>query len=149
MNLHMIITIIVAVAVAALVLFIFYRISRKNMVKRNEQQKAIDNMAQQYNMLVIDKKRLKIKQSGLPQQIIDESPWYTKFAKLPIVKAKIGPKIVVLISEASLFDQIPLKKEIKATISGIYITDIKGIRGPLDKPPAKKRGLFARLTGQR
>ena len=40
--------------------------------------------------------------------------------------------------------EIPVKKEVKATVSGIYITEVKGIRGPLATPEAKK-GFFKRL----
>ena len=30
------------------------------------------------------------------------------------------------------FDYIPVKKEVKATVSGIYITKVTGVRGPLE-----------------
>ena len=49
-----------------------------------------------------------------------------------------------LIADESIFDEIPVKKEVKATISGIYITSVKGLRGPLEKPKAKK-GFRAKL----
>ena len=42
---------------------------------------------------------------------------------------------------------LPDKKEVKATISGIYITAVKGVRGPLDVPE-KKKGFFARLRNK-
>lgn len=38
----------------------------------------------------------------------------------------------------SVYDLIPLKKEVKATVSGIYITKVTGVRGPLEKPEGKK-----------
>ena len=59
-------------------------------------------------------------------------------AKLPIVKAKIGPQITSLICDAAIFDSVPVKKEVKATISGIYITEVKGIRGSLEQTTKKK-----------
>ena len=59
-------------------------------------------------------------------------------AKLPIVKAKVGPKVMSLIADESVFDYIPVKKEVKATVSGIYITKVTGVRGPLEKPEGKK-----------
>ena len=95
-------------------------------------------------MLIIDKKRMKLKEAGLPQIIIDNTPKYLRRSKVPVVKAKIGPKIMTLMCDAAIFDQIPLKKEVKATVSGIYITAVKGIRGPLETPQ-KKKGFFARL----
>jgi hypothetical protein len=93
-------------------------------------------------MLVIDKKKLKLKDAGLPAAVLEQTPKYMRRAKLPIVKAKIGPQILSLISDAAIFDSIPVKKEVKATISGIYITDVKGIRGKLETPPAKKKSKF-------
>ena len=99
---------------------------------------------QTITMLVIDKKRLPIKQSGLPQMVIDQTPRLMRRSKLPIVKAKIGPKIMSLVSDESVFDLIPVKKEIKADVSGIYIMGVRGLRGPLT-PPEKKPGFFKRM----
>ena len=52
-----------------------------------------------------------------------------------------------MVADEKIFDLIPLKKEVKATISGIYITAVKGVRGPLDVPE-KKKGFFARLRNK-
>lgn len=35
-----------------------------------------------------------------------------------------------MVADEKIFDLIPLKKEVKATTSGIYITDVRGVRGP-------------------
>lgn len=143
-----IITIVVTAAVCAAIIIVFYFLGKRNMKKRDEQQAAIDSAAQQMNMLVIDKKKLKLKESGLPQQVIDQTPWYAKRAKVPVVKAKVGPKIAVFIADNEIFDLIPVKKEIKATVSGLYITNVRGIRGALEKP-AKKKGFLAKLMGEK
>ena len=66
-------------------------------------------------------------------------------SKLPIVKAKVGPKISVLIADEKVFDLIPVKKEVKAEVSGLYIVGVKGIRGSLETPAPKKKGFFARF----
>ena len=65
-------------------------------------------------------------------------------SKLPIVKAKVGPKVMTLIADEQIFDEIPVKKEVKASVSGLYITSVRGLRGPLEKP-AKKKSFRARL----
>ena len=72
--------------------------------------------------------------------VMEQTPKYLRRAKFPIVKAKVGPQIMSLICDASIFDTVPVKKEVKATISGIYITDVKGIRGSLNQPTGKKKG---------
>ena len=98
-------------------------------------------------MLIIDKKRLRIKESGLPQMVIDQTPKLMRRTKLPIVKAKIGPRIMTMMCDTQIYDLIPVKKEVKATVSGIYITGVRGIRGSLETPQ-KKKGFFARLRNK-
>ena len=143
-----IITLIISAAVCVVLVIVMYRLAKRSEKRRNEQQASIDQMAQNYTMLIIDKKKMKLKESGLPQQVIDETPWYAKRSKVPVVKAKVGPKIVTLIADNNVFDVIPVKKEVKATVAGIYISDVRGLRGPLPKPE-KKRGFLARLMGQK
>lgn len=142
------IPLIIVIAAVVVVLIITYRLGKKQQAKRDAQQETIDAMKQTMTMLIIDKKKLPIKSSGLPQQVIDQTPWYLRRSKVPIVKAKIGPKIMLLIAENDIFDEIPLKKEIKATVSGLYITEIRGLRGPIEKP-VKKKSFFKRLMGEK
>lgn len=134
------ILIIVVIALAAL-----YFYGSKMQKRQRENQVQLDAMAQTVSMLVIDKKRLKIKESGLPQMVIDQTPKYMRWTKLPIVKAKIGPKIMTLVADEKVFQQIPVKKECKVVLSGIYITAIKSARGGLETPAPKKKGFFARF----
>lgn len=140
--------IITAISIAVLIAVIagLYFLAKRNERKRDEQQASIDQMAQNYNMLIIDKKKLRLKESGLPSIVIEKTPWYGKLGKVPIVKAKVGPKIMTFVADNQIFDVIPVKKEVKATVSGIYITDVRGIRGPLEKP-VKKKNFFSRLMG--
>ena len=142
-----IITLIISAAVCAVLIFLMYRLAKKNEKRRNEQQASIDQMAQNYTMLIIDKKKMKLKESGLPQQVIDDTPWYAKRSKVPVVKAKVGPKVMTLMCDSQIFPLIPVKKEVKATVSGIYITGVKGVRGHLETPE-KKKGFFARLRNR-
>lgn len=135
--------IILVVLIAVLAALYFW--GRKAQKKQAQQQEQMEAMKQTVSMLVIDKKRMKLKESGLPQMVIDQTPRLMRGTKLPIVKAKVGPKVMTLVADANVFDLIPVKKEVKATISGIYITNVKGVRGPLEAPAPKKKGLRARL----
>ena len=58
-------------------------------------KEQLEAMKQQVTMLIIDKKRMKLKDAGLPQMVIDQTPKYLRGSKLPIVKAKVGPRIMV------------------------------------------------------
>ena len=73
--------------------------------------------------------------------VTDQTPWYMKWAKLPIVKAKIGPKVVTMIADEKVFLQLPLRTEAKVVISGLYITEIKSVRGGIPPLPKKKNSL--------
>lgn len=136
-----ILVIIIGVMVA------LYFLGKRAQKKQDEQQAQIEAAKQTTSMLIIDKKRMPIKESGLPQMVIDQTPRLMRRTKLPIVKAKIGPKIMVLVADEKIFDLIPVKKEVKATVSGIYITEVRGVRGTLEKPPAKE-GFFKRMKNK-
>lgn len=135
--------IIVVVLIALLVALYF--IGTKMQKKQALQKEQMDAMAQTVSMLIIDKKRLRIKDSGLPPMVIEQTPKYLRRSKLPIVKAKVGPKVMTLACEESVFQVLPVKREVKAVVSGIYITAVKSARGGLETPPPKKKGFFKRL----
>ena len=122
-----------------------YFFGKKTLKKQEEQQAQIEASKQTVSMLVIDKKRMPLKESGLPQMVIDQTPKLMRRSKLPIVKAKVGPKINILIADEKVFDLIPVKKEIKAEVSVLYIVGEKGIRGSLEAPQKKKKGFLARF----
>ena len=128
--------VIAIILVAAMI--VLYFLGKKAQKKKAEQDEQLAAAAQTVSMLIIDKKRMRITESGLPQVVIDQTPKMMRRTKLPIVKAKVGPKVMSLIADESVFDYIPVKKEVKATVSGIYITKVTGVRGPLEKPEGKK-----------
>ena len=141
-NVLIVILVIVVAALAALYFF-----GNKMQKKQRENQAQLDAMAQTVSMLIIDKKRLKIKESGLPQMVIDQTPKYMRWTKLPIVKAKIGPKIMTLMCDNNAFEVLPVKKEVKVVMNGIYIMEVKGARGGL-QPKEEKVGFFKRMTNK-
>ena len=127
--------VILIVLIAAIVALYFF--GKKAQKRKEETDAQMAAVSQVVPMLIIDKKRMKLKESGLPQAVIDQTPKYMRGSKLPIVKAKVGPKIMTLIADDAVFDLIPVKKEVKATVSGLYITKVAGVRGPLEKPEVK------------
>ena len=137
MSKGMIIALIVLVVLAGIVVLLYF-LGKRAQKKQAEQQAQIDAAAQQVQMLVIDKKKMKLKDAGLPAMILQQTPRLMRGAKVPVVKAKVGPQIITFISEPGVFDMIPVKKEVKATVSGIYITAVKGVRGSIKAEPVKK-----------
>lgn len=138
------ITLLVILAVLIVGAVVLYFVGKKAQKKQAEQQEILEANKQTVSMLIIDKKRMKLKDSGLPQMVIDQTPKMMRGSKLPIVKAKVGPQIMSLISDEKIFDSIPVKKEVKAVVSGIYVLDVKGLHGKTEAKPAKKKGFFKR-----
>ena len=133
---------IIAVLIIAMVALYFF--GKKQEKKQAEAQEQLKSVAQSVSLLIIDKKRMKLKEPSFPSVVLENTPKYLRGAKVPVVKAKIGPKIMTLMCDEKIFPQIPVKKEVKAVISGIYITEVRGIRGPLEVKEEKKKGLFRR-----
>jgi hypothetical protein len=117
---------------------VFYFIGKRAQKKQEENRAQIDAIKQSVSMLIIDKGRIKFKDAGFPSIVMENTPKRYHRMKTPVVKAKVGPKIMTFMCDADIYDLIPVKKEVKATISGIYITEVKGLRGKLDTPPVKK-----------
>lgn len=140
-----IILLIVAVIVIA-VFVALYIVGRKLQKRQDESQAQMQAAAQTVSILVIDKKKLKMKDANLPKVVLDQTPKYLRGSKVPVVKAKIGPKVMSLICDAKVYDIIPVKKEVKAVLSGIYIMDVKGVRGNLETKKEKK-SFFKKITG--
>ena len=137
----MIVILIVLIA-ACIALYFFGKRAEK---RQAEQQEQMDAAAQTDSMLVIDKKKMKLKEAGLPAVVLENTPKYLRRTKVPVVKAKIGPRIMTLMCDNKVFEVIPVKKEVKAVVSGLYITGIKSVRGgSIEQPQKKKKGFFRR-----
>ncbi len=135
---------LIVLAVLIIGAIVLYFLGKKAEKKQAEQQQQLDAMAQNVTMLIIDKKHMKLKEAGFPAIVLENTPKYLRRTKVPVVKAKIGPKVMTLMCDERIFPLIPVKKEVKAVLSGIYITDVKGLRGKLEMPE-KKKGFFARF----
>lgn len=129
--------VIAVILIAALVALSIY--GKKLQDRQEASQKELENASQSVSLLVIDKKRMKLSESGLPQLVLDQTPKYMRGRKVPIVKAKIGPRIMSFICDEKIFEVIPVKKEVKAVISGIYIMGVKGLRSNLETRKTKMK----------
>lgn len=132
----------IIVLVLLILMVVLYFVGRKMQKKQDESQAQMQAASQVATILVIDKKRMKLKEAGLPKMVLENTPKYLRGSKVPIVKAKIGPKIMSLMCDEKIFPVLPVKKELKVVISGIYIMDVKG-RNVLESPQ-EKLGLWQR-----
>ena len=133
----MILIIIAAVAVA--VFLVLYFVGKRAQKRQEEQRAQIEATKQSVNMLIIDKKKMKLKDAGLPQVVLDNTNKLMQRSKVPVVKAKVGPRVMTLLTDNDVYDVLPIKKEVKAEVSGLYIVSVKGIRGSLVSEKAEKK----------
>ncbi|MBQ7246867.1 MAG: hypothetical protein IJS22_02070 [Lachnospiraceae bacterium] len=119
----------IVLGVILVILGVLYFVGRRMQRRQGEAQQQMEANKMVTSMLIIDKKMMKITESGLPQLAIDSTPKYLRWKKVPIVKAKVGPKVMTLVADQEVFDIMPVKKEVKVEISGMYITGIKSVRG--------------------
>ena len=113
-------------------------LGKKLQKKQEESEKLMHQGAQTVSIFVIEKGRKKITEAGFPQIVVDQTPKYLRRSKVPVVKAKVGPKIASLMCDEKAFNVIPEKKEVKVLMNGIYIVEAKSARGGLEAPPVKK-----------
>ncbi len=137
----------IAIVVAIIVLAVLYFFGNKMQKKQTTQREQMEANAQNVTMLVIDKKKMPIKDANLPKVVIDSTPKYLRRSKLPVVKAKVGPKIMTLICDEEIFDQVPIKAEIKARVSGLYIIGVRNFRNA-PVPTPEKKGFFAKMRSK-
>ena len=131
--------------IAVIALAVLYFLGRRLEKRQVEQQQLLEMSKQTVSMLVIDKKKMKIKESGLPKIVYEQTPKYMRWAKVPVVKAKVGPKVMTLMADERVFASLPVKTEAKVVVSGLYITEIKSVRGGAIPQAPKKKGFFARF----
>ena len=140
------IVLLVILAVLIGITVALYFLGRRLQKRQEEQNERIQAAKQPVTMLVVDKKKLKLKESGLPEEVIKQTPWYARRSKIPIVKAKVGAQFVNLIADDKVYDLIPVKKQVKAMVSGIYVTSVKSMHGKQDALPEVTKSWFRRLS---
>lgn len=140
------IVLLVIILVLLIAMVVLYFLGKKLQKKKDESDRQLEAASQTIPMLIIDKKKMKLKDAGLPAMVYEQTPKLLRRQKVPIVKAKVGPKIQTFMCDTAVFDEIPVKKEVRVIVSGLYITGVKGLRKPLEKPETgKKKKLSQRL----
>ncbi len=141
----LIVLIIVLVVVIGLLVLLYFA-GKKLQKRQDEQQQMMEANKQTVSLLVIDKKRMKLKDAKLPDSVMSQMPKMARNVKTPLVKVKIGPQIMTLFCDEKIFDLVPVKKEVKAEISGMYLMSVKGIHGTQIQKETKKKSKFKQLV---
>ena len=139
---------LIILAVLAVIGGALYFLSRYAQQQMAKQQALVSNHSQKLTIYTIDKKRDKVANSGLSQAIIDQMPKRANLMKMYFVKAKVGPQIVTfMVQDKNTFNAVPLKKNVKVTAAGIYITHVEGMKSKEEmKQRAKAKKAAAKAS---
>ncbi len=129
---------ILIVIIIAAILAGLYFLNKWAYKKMDTQQTMINKMKNSMSIYVIDKKRDKITNINMPKAVIEQMPKLYKKIKMCFVQAKIGPQIVTLMCDKKIFAAIPVKKNIKVEIAGIYIVSVAGMKTPQELKSIRK-----------
>jgi len=140
LDIILILTIVLGAAAAGL-----FFLNRWSSTKMVEQDKMIEQTKQTVSIFTIDKKKCRPAEAGLPKAIVDSMPKRAKIMKAPFIKAKMGAQITTLMCDPRIYDAIPLQKQIRVDVAGIYIVDFKGRKSD-EEMKAQGRGKKSFLS---
>lgn len=121
MDIALILIVILGAAAAGL-----YFLNKKASKKMAEQQSVIDSNRMVQSIFIIDKKKDYAKNVNLPKMVQEQLPRLMKLRKSYFVQAKIGPQIMTFMCEKKVYNQLPVKKNVKVELVGIYIMGVAG-----------------------
>ena len=103
------IVLLIILAVLVVGLIILYFVGRRLQKKQDASQAQIEAAAQTMTFFIIDKKKMKLTEAGLPKVVTEQTPKYLRRAKLPMIKVKVGPRVMSLICDAKVYDTLAPK----------------------------------------
>ena len=133
---------IIIIVLLAIGIFFAYRMNRKAMGQMIQAQDFIDANRQTVQIFVIDKKNEKPSATNMPKAVFDQLPKKAKAKKAFLVRAKVGPQIVTLMCDKPVFNVMPVKKNVKVDIAGMYIVSIAG----MNLEDKKKKTFTEKIT---
>ena len=132
--------VIIVLAVIVAVLFVLYLLGRRNQKKQEAQDEEIRKQAQPMSFFIIDKKRMRLKDAGMPKAMYEATPKLARIGKVPILKVKVANRIMNLMCEPGVFKTLLPKQEVKAMVAGMYVVSAKRVRGPIYEPKKNRKG---------
>ena len=120
-------------------LVILFLVGKRKRRKMEEQQHDLEQNAQPISFYIIDMKRMKITEAGLPKVVVDNTAKVARLGKVPILKVKAGNRVMNLVCDNAVYKTLLPKQEVRAMVAGIYVVSAKRIRGPQLETSKKKK----------
>lgn len=133
------IVMIVILSILVIGIVVLYILGKRMQKKQEASQAQIESSSQSMTFYIIDMKMMKLTEANLPKVVIESTPKYARRMKMPILKVKVGPRVMSLICDPKVYNTLAPKQEVKASVSGIYVNSAKRIRGPIVETDPKKR----------
>ncbi|MBR3403129.1 MAG: hypothetical protein IKG67_12945 [Parasporobacterium sp.] len=123
-----ILLIVLVLVIAAFIVLMI--VGKKRQKKQDEQLEEMAKTAQTLSLYIIDMKKLRMKDSGLPKVVAESTGRLAKLTKMPVLKVKAGNRVMSLICDPEVYKTLLPKQEVKAKVSGVYVLSAKYVRGP-------------------
>ena len=137
--------IIVLVLIAAIVAGLYY-LNRRTIRRVIQTQDFIDQNRMTAQIFVIDKKQERPSAHNLPKNVFEQLPKSAQMRKTYLVKAKVGPQIITLMCDKPVYEVLPVKKNVKVDLAGMYIVSITGMNLADKKKKTIREKMSARLN---
>ncbi len=144
MNLPDILLIVTIVVV--LVVVLLYQLNKKSMRRMIQAQDFIDQNRMTVQIFVIDKKQERPSPSNMPKAVFAQMPAAVKRKKANLIRAKAGSKIVTFICDKPVYEVLPVKKNVKVVVAGMYIVSVVGMNLADKKKKSISEKVSAKLS---
>ncbi len=134
--------VILVIAVIALAVLYFWEGLEKRQV---EQQQLLEMSKQTVSMLVIDKKENEDQGFRSSKNRLRADSKYMRWAKVPVVKAKVGPKVMTLLADERVFASLRLRPRQSSRKRSLHYRDQKRPRRSDPAGTKEEKGFFARF----
>jgi len=121
---------------------IIYQLGKRNIKKSKEANTLLDQYRMTTPILVLEKRLERPTLQNIPKNYYEKLPRSSKIRKMPILKAKVGPQIVTLFCDKTVYNALPLRKTVKVELSGALVLNIVGMN--LEKK--KKKSFMEKIA---
>ena len=109
-----VLVLLIVLAVLLVAVVVLYIIASKAQKKSDEQRELMEGQSQIMSFYVIDKARVKLSEAGFPKIVLEQTPKYLRRSKVPILKVKVGQRVMTLMADQEVYNTILPKQEVKA-----------------------------------
>lgn len=132
------IILLIVLGLMIIAMVVLYIMGRRTQKKQEAQEEEMRKQAQPLTFFIIDKKKMRLKDAGLPKVVYESSSKLARLGKVPVLKVKAGNRVMNLVCDAEVYKTLLPNQEVKAMVAGIYVISAKRVRGPVYEGKVKR-----------